>query len=651
MKSLKKNTQKEKQEQKNKKGISLIVLVVTIVVIIILVATVLYNITDGKLFGVANESVFKNDLRVIEEEFEMFVQTKATQSVGKFEIESLNAADNGLTYNTKTNDKETNIYDVIPTAKKGYYSEFEIIKGELYYKGKEEKKLIWAKEIDIGIIPYEIVDGVLISANSNLLLLDSTGTVRIPYNVTKIDSGVFNNLEGLRRVIIPGSVKEIGKNAFSNNTSLQEVIIEEGVEIIGDSAFERCSNLRKIQIPNSLKNIYNAAFRSCSLLENINLPYNLQYIGSSAFLACNELKRITIPPSITKISGNLFYGCINLQEITFLGNINSISTGAFNFCYNLEKINIQYSNYYTMMNDKLLTSDLKTLIFIIKNNNINIDSLTIDEGITNISNGALSVFYSNLKELNLPSTINDISKGIFESIPNIKTVNINNENIKYESDGINIYEKTNSKLILSISKEETVTIKSGTKVIGDMAFMFCKNLKNINLNEGLESIGNQAFSSTKIKKLYIPQSVRYIDPLAMYGLNLDKLEINENNSYYKADDNFLYTKDGKEIVVYLGNNENISIPEQIEIIGNYAFHSKDLKNIIISKNVKKIGQSFNHCKNLKNILIPNNIETIGNNCFQYCDNLTQINVDNKKDSISGAPWGSPYGMRVVNWLK
>ena len=192
MKSLKKNTQKEKQ--KNKKGISLIVLVVTIVVIIILVATVLYNITDGKIFGVANESVFKNDLRVIEEEFEMFVQTKATQSVGKFEIESLNAADNGLTYNTKTNEKEKDIYDVIPTAKKGYYSEFEIIKGELYYKGDVEQKLIWAKELGIGIIPYEIVDGVLISANSNLLLLDSTGTVRIPYNVTKIGEGVFNNL-------------------------------------------------------------------------------------------------------------------------------------------------------------------------------------------------------------------------------------------------------------------------------------------------------------------------------------------------------------------------------------------------------------------------------------------------------------------------
>ena len=82
---------------KNKKGISLIVLVVTIVVIIILLVTVLYNITDGKIFGVANESVFKNDLRVIEEEFEMFVQTKATHSLWEnLKIESLNAADNGL---------------------------------------------------------------------------------------------------------------------------------------------------------------------------------------------------------------------------------------------------------------------------------------------------------------------------------------------------------------------------------------------------------------------------------------------------------------------------------------------------------------------------------------------------------------------------
>ena len=59
-----------------------------------------YNI--WKIFGVANESVFKNDLRVIDEEFEMFVQTKATQSVGKFEIDTANqryTSDDKFVYN------------------------------------------------------------------------------------------------------------------------------------------------------------------------------------------------------------------------------------------------------------------------------------------------------------------------------------------------------------------------------------------------------------------------------------------------------------------------------------------------------------------------------------------------------------------------
>ncbi len=33
------------------------------------------------------------------------------------------------------------------------------------------------------------------------------GTLTIPSNVTKIGSGAFSGLEGLKRVIIPGTVK------------------------------------------------------------------------------------------------------------------------------------------------------------------------------------------------------------------------------------------------------------------------------------------------------------------------------------------------------------------------------------------------------------------------------------------------------------
>ena len=420
---------------KKQNGISLIVLVVTIVVIIILVATVLYNITDGKLFGVANESVFKNDLRVIEEEFEMFVQTKATQSVGKFEIESLNAADNGLTYNTKTNDKETNIYDVIPTAKKGYYSEFEIIKGELYYKGDVEQKLIWAKELGIGIIPYEIVDGVLISANSNLLLLDSTGTVRIPYNVKKIDTGVFNNLEGLTRVIIPGSVKEIGKNAFSNNKSLQEVIMEDGVEIINARAFYNCISLKNVQIPNTVTYIGENGFRNTDNLTYINLPDSISDIGTEAFYD-SGIKNVILPNSLKFIRTQIFGNCDNLEKVKIPSSVTTINHGAFASCKKLNNIDTSENSNFIFENNCLYTKDYKTLLAVTGS----VSSITINENTEEISSFTL-LGMENIKDIYISVNVKSIGEMLALGEHKLDKLIVDENNNYYASYDNDLYDK------------------------------------------------------------------------------------------------------------------------------------------------------------------------------------------------------------------
>ena len=636
---------------KSKKGISLIVLVVTIVVIIILVATVLYNITDGKIFGVANESVFKNDLRVIEEEFEMFVQTKATQSVGKFEIESLNAADNGLTYNTKTDDRETNIYDVIPTAKKGYYSEFEIIKGELYYKGDVEQKLIWAKELGIGIIPYEIIDGVLISANSNLLLLDSTGTVRIPYNVTKIGDGAFNNLEGLTRVIIPGSVKEIGSNAFSSNTSLQEVIMEDGVEIIGSYAFRGCSNLKSVKMVNSVKIIYEQAFYGCSSLSNIELSNSVSYIGSYTFGGCRLLSIINLPENLSYLGGYCFIDCSSLKKVNIPNGLTTLENGMFLRCSMLSDIEISSENKNFVFENGKLYNNSKTKLYFVTNEGAdkNLSELTIEEGIKEISNGALN-FYTNVKVLNLPSTIEDINKNYITS--KIEKINVSENNTKFSSDGINIYNKSGEELILSISKNKTITIKNGVKSIGYKAFGGCNNLSEIILNDDLERIGEQAFANTSLKEINIPASVKNIDPIAFYLLNMERIDVDENNMYYSSDEDFIYNKDKTKIILYYRNENNVNIKEGVEVIGYNAFHGKKLTNIIFPNTLVELSnRAFAYCNSLTGINISNNVKKIGTNCFEFCNSLSSINIDNTKNSISGAPWSCPYGMRVINWLR
>ena len=107
-----------------------------------------------------------------------------------------------------------------------YVECFEIIKGELIYNSQNEKELKWALEIGLKINPYLIVDGVLLSSDTNLMLMDeNTGTIVVPESVTSIGEGTFANVNGMKRIIIPSTVKEIRQNAFYANATLEEVII------------------------------------------------------------------------------------------------------------------------------------------------------------------------------------------------------------------------------------------------------------------------------------------------------------------------------------------------------------------------------------------------------------------------------------------
>ena len=628
---------------KSKKGISLIVLVVTIVVIIILMVTVLYNITDGKLFGVANESVFKNDLRVIEEEFEMFVQTKATQSVGKFEIESLNAADEGLMYNTKTDDRETNIYDVIPTAKRGYYGEFEIIKGELYYKGKEERKLIWAKELGIGIIPYEIVDGVLISANSNLLLLDSTGTVRIPYNVTKIGEGVFNNLEGLTRVIIPGSVKEIGKNAFSNNTSLQEVIMEEGVETISNQAFYNCTNLTNVQIPNTVTYIGTGAFRLTKNLVNINLPNSVAYIGDQGFFR-SGIKKIKLPSSLKTINFQLFTSCLSLEEIIIPSSITEITNSAFSNCIKLNNIDTSQNDNFVFENNCLYTKDYKTLIAVTGD----VNSISINELTENILSSAMYGM-GNIKDIYIPASVKSIGKNSALGTHKLDKLVVDERNLHYASYDNDLYDK-NLKTLIKCNKDGEVVVKEGVIEIISGAFL-SKGVNSITLPESLEKISGGSTFPSGISYIYIPKNVNDIDNAAL--LNVDEFEISEENTKYKSIDNkYLVSKDEKTLYFAANSITNTNdLPETIEIIDKRAFYQHTgLVEVKLNAPIKEIrDNAFDYCPSLRKVEIANTIESIAVNAFSKTGNLTEVIIHKKRGEIKGEPWGISSGTRVITY--
>ena len=139
------------------------------------------------------------------------------------------------------------------------------------------------------------------------------------YNVTKIDSGMFNDASNLMSVTIPNTVTAIGNNAFQNCTNLIYLTIEEGTTEIGNYSFQYCENLTYVNLPNTLQNINKYTFQYCKSLESIVIPDGVTAIYSWAFQYCENLREITLPAGITRIDSFAFQYCTNLTTVNFKG--------------------------------------------------------------------------------------------------------------------------------------------------------------------------------------------------------------------------------------------------------------------------------------------------------------------------------------------
>ena len=281
-------------KNKAENAITLIVLVITIIVMLIIAGiTLTQTLSNNGLLSKTKKAAIIVDFTKYSEEFELY-KTEKVISNENFYIESLNAGKDSLTYNTQTEEEKKqggNIKTIIKDLKEEYIDNFEVIKGELLYKSQDKAMLEIAKTSGIEINPYNIDEGgELKSSETNLMLMDSQGTLTLPETVTSIGEGAFSNTAGLKKVVIPYTCKEIKKNAFNNNTEIEEVIFEtkensdgnvEGCENIGSTAFFGCSKIVELKLPETVKHIQGGAFQSCTNLKNINIPKAVTYINRS----------------------------------------------------------------------------------------------------------------------------------------------------------------------------------------------------------------------------------------------------------------------------------------------------------------------------------------------------------------------------------
>ncbi len=177
------------------------------------------------------------------------------------------------------------------------------------------------------------------------------------------------------------------------------------------------------------------------------------------------------------------------------------------------------------------------------------------------------------------------------------------------------------------SKLRSVVFPDSLKSIKNGAFSQCKSLSSITFPESLTELGEFAFSSSaNLKYIKFPSSSFEIGWSAFLGTQW--LKDRQKESPFVIVNNTLI-----DATTSVGN---VTIPDTVTIIGNYAFfYNSKVTQITIPSSVTVIQQSaFSACPNLKKVIIPNSVETLGESAFAACTGLTSVQLSNSLTSIA-----------------
>ena len=379
----------------------------------------------------------------------------------------------------------------------------------------------------------------------NILKLKITGT---------IDARDFKTMRDLMPALANIDISAANIAAYTGNEGtapndadmvparikkLERQTVPDEIETMGESAVRA---VKSADITYPANEIPEDAFYSYendgkAILTSITLPTTLVSIGREAFLNTG-LTAITLPGTITSIGDWAFQGT-RLRSIFLPASVTNLGSNCFFNILTLQTIGVDAANTaFTSEQGVLFSKDKSRLITYPSMKMYTL--YTVPIGVERIDYGA---FYGNkyLTTVQLPPTLTDID---------------------------------------------------------EYAFGECINLNSINFPSSLKSIGEGAFSSTKISNVNLSAC--------------NELTIIPGWAFQNCSVN------------------NLSLPTSITTIGLYAFSMcNNLTQVDWSANTNLTSLSsyvFWRCDNLNSVKLPRSVNSIGYGNFLSCYKLTEIIV-------------------------
>ena len=497
-------------------------------------------------------------------------------------------------------------------------------------------------------------DGITTIGSSAFDGCDNLASVTFGTGLTTIDNYAFRNCFALTSADLRGSVQTIGQYAFENCAALTSLTGLESLVTMGSYAVSRCTSLTELTLGTAFTT-WNAqsSYSYSSLMTGMRYltlpgttnpfkssssPYGLpkgmliyvpesmletyrstSYLSEYRFMAIGSTQSFAVT---TTAGGQLqeqveavadkaedvleliVTGPINGTDIEYmhryLTNIEVLdlsgaqivtggesyhrwdhagntSTMYGNSSYNTETDkagNFMFANL-TGLRTLVLPNGLTTIGAYTFADCRNLTSLTIPDGVTEIGNYAFSYerssdYVNKLATLHLPANLTSLGENAFYNQKSL----------------------------------QRIEIPAGVTEVKQNTFMYC-SVKEVTLNEGLQSIGFRAFYDSGLETINLPSTLTSMGNETFYSTEL---------------------------------KGTIALPGALTALPNHAFYSCErLTGVSFSEGLQSIGNNtFQNCKQLTEVSLPQSLKTIGNNAFINCYRMRSVALPTALESIGSS---------------
>ena len=468
--------------------------------------------------------------------------------------------------------------------------------------------------------------------------------------VSRIPDDCFKSYLNLKTIDTSEStsLKSIGANSFEG-VGITSIIIPDSVEELGSGCFKGCLSLVDISLGNKLTQISEECFKNCSALELISIPKNIVNINASAFENCNNLNVLNIDsmPLLETIGNNAFKNCSSMTSIDLSKAVKLSALGSG--CFQSSGLQSTLSNPLVIP-DSVVTlgsscfKDCSDLTGVSLSNaleqisqscfeNTKISVLQIPDNLKKIERFAFC--NTSIRNIVIPSTLEVIEQYAFYNLPI--------EKITFKSSTINLADYS----FTPVESIDSVRVEFEKSITLPM-HRFINSCKVIlAFGSDVETICDNAFCSLPtyitIKKLDLSQSksLKSIGDEAFASNYIEELDFSGCMSLESIGDRAFRLS-----IVESDVDLNLSCP-QLRSIGKSCFEycanltSLNLASCTILEALQE--GCFRNCTKIESFVLPGSSSyTIDSSIFNGCNNCTSVTIDNEDLSIYKSVDGVVY---------